>query len=184
MNEEQFSFVARMLDIIFGVIIIGLASTTFWLPQSYITLMIILLGPALFFLGVSRIIFGYREKLLPSRLRLLSFILGIALLIISVPIMISNYLGGIYWILILAIGLMVFGLNTLLTGVFLPIRAFWFRIMEIVDGAALIILGVVVALFSQLGAITLLFLLALGIAYAGIYLIIVGIIGRQIFITN
>ena len=52
------------------------------------------------------------------------------------------------------------------------------------DGAALIVLGVVVALFSQLGAITLVFILALGIAYAGIYLIIVGIIGRQVFITN
>jgi uncharacterized membrane protein HdeD (DUF308 family) len=184
MTEEQISFVARMLDIIFGVIPIGLAITVFWLPQSYITLMVIFLGPAIFFLGISRIIYGYRENRLPSRLRILNFICGIILMIFSAPVMISNYLGGIYWILILAIGLMVFGLNTLLTGQFAPVQASWFRIMEIVDGAALVVLGVVVALFSQLGAITLLYLLAIGIAYAGIYLIIVGIIGRQIFITN
>lgn len=184
MNEEWSSFIARMLDIIFGVISIGLATMVFWLPQSYITLMILLLGPAIFSLGISQIIYGYREKLLPSRLRILNFICGIVLMIISVPVMISNYLGGIYWILILAIGLMVFGLNTLLTGLFSPVQATWLRIMEIVDGAALVVLGVVVALFSQFGAITLLFILAIGIAYAGIYLIIVGIIGRQIFITN
>ncbi|MFW9984453.1 MAG: hypothetical protein ACFFCB_06975 [Candidatus Odinarchaeota archaeon] len=184
MTEERTSFVARMLDVIFGVISIGLATTVFWLPQSYITLMIILLGPAIFFLGISRIIYGYTEKLLPSKLRILNYTFGIVLMIISVPVMISNYLGGIYWILVLAIGLMVFGLNTLLTGQFAPVQAPWFRIMELVDGAALVVLGVVVALFSQLGAITLLYILAIGIAYAGIYLIIVGIIGRQIFITN
>ncbi len=184
MTEERTSFVARMLDVIFGVISIGLATTVFWLPQSYITLMIILLGPAIFFLGISRIIYGYQEKLLPSKLSILNYTFGMVLMIISVPVMISNYLGGIYWILILANGLMVFGLNTLLTGLFSPVRATWFRIMEIVDGAALVVLGVVVALFSQLGAITLLYILAIGIAYAGIYLIIVGIIGRQIFITN
>ena len=184
MTEERTSFVARMLDVIFGVISIGLATTVFWLPQSYITLMIIILGPAIFFLGISRVIYGYRENHLPSRLRILNFILGIVLMIISVPVMISNYLGGIYWILVLAIGLMVFGLNTLITGQVTPVQATWFRIMEIVDGAALVVLGVVVALFSQLGAITLLYILAIGIAYAGIYLIVVGIIGRQIFITN
>ncbi len=184
MNEERASFIARMLDISFGVISIGLATMVFWLPQSYITLMILLLGPAIFSLGISRIIYGYREKLLPSRLRILNFICGIVLMIISVPVMISNYLGGIYWILILAIGLIVFGLNTLLTGLSSPVQATWFRVMEIVDGAALVVLGVVVTLFSQFGAITLLFILAIGIAYAGIYLIIVGIIGRQIFITN
>jgi uncharacterized membrane protein HdeD (DUF308 family) len=184
MAEERTSFVARMFDVIFGVISIGLATTVFWLPQSYITLMIILLGPAIFFLGISRISYGYRENRLPSRRRILNFICGVVLMIFSVPVMISNYLGGIYWILILAIGLMVFGLNTLLTGQFSPVQASWFRIMEIVDGAALTILGLVVALFSQFGAITLLFILAIGIAYAGIYLIIVGIIGRQIFITN
>ncbi|MDO8125569.1 MAG: hypothetical protein Q6364_14485 [Candidatus Hermodarchaeota archaeon] len=184
MTEERTSFVARVFDVIFGVISIGLATTVFWLPQSYITLMIILLGPAVFFLGISRIIYGYRENRLPSRLRILNFICGFVLMIFSVLVMISNYLGGIYWILILAIGLMVFGLNTLLTGQLSPVRATWFRIMEIVDGAALVVLGVVVAIFSQLGAIRLLYILAIGIAYAGIYLIIVGIIGRQIFITN
>ena len=173
-----------MLDILFGVIPIGLSTTVFWLPQSYIILMIILLGPAIFFLGFSRMIYGYREKLMSSRLRILNFICGLILVIISVPVMISNYLGGIYWILVLAIGLMVFGLNTLLTGQFSPAQIPWFRIMELVDGTAIIALGMVVALLSQLGAITLLYILALGIAYAGIYLIIVGIIGRQIFITN
>ncbi|MFX0078201.1 MAG: hypothetical protein ACFE8O_03090 [Candidatus Hermodarchaeota archaeon] len=184
MSEQRFSFVAQMLDVIFGMISIGLASSVFWLPQSYITLMIILLGLTCFFLGFSRIIYGYREKRLPSRLRLLNFIFGFSLMTISVPVMISNYLGGIYWILILAIGLMVFGLNTLLTGLFSPVQIAWFKIMEIVDGSALVVLGVVVTLFSQLGAITLLYLLGIGIAYAGIYLIIIGIIGRQIFITN
>ncbi|MFX1299821.1 MAG: hypothetical protein ACFFAL_01240 [Promethearchaeota archaeon] len=184
MTEERVSFVTRMLDILFGVIPIGLSTTVFWLPQSYIMLMIILLGPAIFCLGFSRMIYGYREKLMSSRLRILNFICGIVLVIISVPVMISNYLGGIYWILVLAIGLMVFGLDTLLTGQFSPSQTTWFRIMELVDGTALIALGMVVAFFSQLGAITLLYILALGIAYAGIYLIIVGIIGRQIFITN
>lgn len=184
MTEERTSFVGRMLDVVFGVISIGFAATVFWLPQSYLTLMVILLGPAIFFLGISRIIYGYREKRLPSRLRILNFICGLVLMIFSVPVMSSNYLGGIYWILILAIGLIVFGLNTLLTGQFSPVQVTWFRTMELVDGATLVILGVVVALFSPLGAITLLYILAIGIAYAGIYLIIVGIIGRQIFITN
>ncbi len=184
MTEERVSLVTRMHDILFGVIPIGLSVTVFWLPQSCITSMIILFGPAIFFLGFSRMIYGYREKLLSSRLRILNFICGIVLVIISVPVMISNYLGGIYWILVLALGVMVFGLNTLLTGQFLPAQINWFRIMELVDGTALIVLGMVVALFSPLGAITLLYILAFGIAYAGIYLSIVGIIGRQIFITN
>jgi len=184
MSEEKFSFGARILETIFGLIMIGLASMVFWLPQSYITLMIIFLGTAFFFLGISRIIYGYREKLLLSWQRNLSMIFGSIFIIISVPVMISNFLGGVFWILILAIGLMGFGLTILITGLFSPAQITWFRIMGIVDGAALVILGVVVALISQLGAITLLFLLALGIALAGIYLIIVGIIGRQIFITD
>jgi uncharacterized membrane protein HdeD (DUF308 family) len=184
MSEEKLPFSALIIDIIIGLIAIGLASTVFWLPQSYLTQMIINLGAVFFFLGISRIISGYRIKRISSQPRFLSMIIGVILMIISVPVMISNVLGGVYWILILAIGLMIFGLNILITGLISPGQISWFRMMEVFDGTALIVLGLVIALFSQLGAITLLFLLAFGIALAGIYLIIVGILGRQIFITN
>lgn len=179
MSEERLGGFTRIFEIIIGLILISFSATVYLLTEAWLALMVILLGVGLFLLGVSRMFKGYREKFQPRWQRVLNFIFGIILVVTSLLALVYWPLGGLLWVIILAITLLAFGLNMLITGIFSAAYTTWHRAFAVIIGAVVLVLGGFVMISPTVAQFLLTLIIAAGLLIGGIYLLMVGITGSR-----
>jgi hypothetical protein len=175
MPEGDFSDGTRVLEIIFGLILISLSGTVFLLTEAWLALMVILLGVALFLFGISSIFKGYRETYQSRRQRIANVIIGLIFNITSILAIIYWPMGELLWAIILTVALLILGTTLFITGIFGAVYAIWHRVFMVIIGAIIIALGIFIVTQPTAAQFLLALILATGLLLAGIYLLVLGI---------
>jgi uncharacterized membrane protein HdeD (DUF308 family) len=179
MSEGDFDGWTRVLEVIFGFILISLSGSVYLFTEAWLALMVILLGVALFLFGISRIFRGYRETFQLRSNRIANTIFGVTLIVTSILAIIYWPIGGLLWVIILTIALLVLGFTLLITGIFGAVYSTWHRVFVVIIGAIIIALGIFIVTQPMAAQFLLALILAAGLLLAGIYLMVVGITGRR-----
>jgi uncharacterized membrane protein HdeD (DUF308 family) len=182
MSDEGFSSWTRVLEVIFGVILIALSGLVYLLTEAWLALMVILLGVALFLFGISSIIKGYRETFQTRRQRIANIICGLIFNVTSILAIIYWPIGGLLWLIIFTIALLILGFTLLITGILGAKYSTWYRVLVIIIGAIIIALGIFIVIQPTAAQFLLALILAAGLLLAGIYLLVVGITGRRVML--
>lgn len=169
----------RVLDVIFGLILISLSGTVFLLTEAWLALMVILLGVALFVFGISSIVKGYHETFQSHRQRIANVIVGLFFNVTSILAIIYWPIGGLLWVIILTIALLILGITLFITGILEAVYSIWHRIFLVIIGVIIIALVIFIVIQPTAAQFLLALILATGLLLAGIYLLVLGITGRR-----
>ncbi len=178
MSEGGFNDRGRVLEVIFGLILISLSGTVFLLSEAWLALMVILLGMALFMFGISCILRGNRETFQSRRQRIANVVVGLIFNVTSILAIIYWPIGGLLWVIILTIALLILGTTLFITGLFGVVYPIWHRVFVVIIGASIIALVIFIVTQPTAAQFLLALILATSLLLAGIYLLVLGITGR------
>jgi len=162
--------VAGLLVMVFGVLVLVF-------PGWGVATLVVLLSMGLLFAGIGAISFAGFSSL-SSGLRVVSAIAGIISLIMALLVVIFPGYGVLTLIVLVSLGLIVYGFSRIFLAYTLKATAGWLRGMIVVVGVLDIILSVVVLIFPGLAVLTFTVILSLALLVSGAEMIVSGAIGR------
>jgi uncharacterized membrane protein HdeD (DUF308 family) len=162
----------RAAQIGLGVIALVLSVYILAYPVLTFVTIVLLLGVALFVVGIERIIQGI---VAPGKSRWGTIGLGILVLIISIIVMAFPGAFGVFLLILLAIGLLFDGIARVYHGATDKTRGRWSRIFSIAAGVIEIGLSLTILAAPVIGAELMSFLLAIALLIVGIQIIAAGI---------
>jgi uncharacterized membrane protein HdeD (DUF308 family) len=166
----------RAAQIGLGVIALVLSVYILAYPVLTFVTIVLLLGVALFVVGIERIIQGI---VAPGKSRWGTIGLGILVLIISIIVMAFPGAFGVFLLILLAIGLLFDGIARVYHGATDKTRGRWSRVFSIVAGVIEIGLSLTILAAPVIGAELMSFLLAIALLIVGIQIIAAGITGSR-----
>jgi uncharacterized membrane protein HdeD (DUF308 family) len=166
----------RAAQIGLGVIALVLSVYILAYPVLTFVTIVLLLGVALFVVGIERIIQGI---VAPGKSRWGTIGLGILVLIISIIVMAFPGAFGVFLLILLAIGLLFDGIARVYHGATDKTRGRWSRIFSIAAGVIEIGLSLTILAAPVIGAELMSFLLAIALLIVGIQIIAAGITGSR-----
>jgi uncharacterized membrane protein HdeD (DUF308 family) len=166
----------RAAQIGLGVIALVLSVYILAYPVLTFVTIVLLLGVALFVVGIERIIQGI---VAPGKSRWGTIGLGILVLIISIIVIAFPGAFGVFLIILLAIGLLFDGIARVYHGATDKTRGRWSRIFSIAAGVIEIGLSLTILAAPVIGAELTSFLLAIALLIVGIQIIAAGITGSR-----
>jgi uncharacterized membrane protein HdeD (DUF308 family) len=166
----------RAAQIGLGVIALVLSVYILAYPVLTFVTIVLLLGVALFVVGIERIIQGI---VAPGKSRWGTIGLGVLVLIISIIVMAFPGAFGVFLIILLAIGLLFDGIARVYHGATDKTRGRWSRIFSIAAGVIEIGLSLTILAAPVIGAELTSFLLAIALLIVGIQIIAAGITGSR-----
>jgi uncharacterized membrane protein HdeD (DUF308 family) len=166
----------RAAQIGLGVIALVLSVYILAYPVLTFVTIVLLLGVALFVVGIERIIQGI---VAPGKSRWGTIGLGILVLIISIIVMAFPGAFGVFLLILLAIGLLFDGIARVYHGATDKTRGRWSRIFSIAAGVIEIGLSLTILAAPVIGAELMSFLLAIALLIVGIQIIAAGITGTR-----
>jgi uncharacterized membrane protein HdeD (DUF308 family) len=166
----------RAAQIGLGVIALVLSVYILAYPVLTFVTIVLLLGVALFVVGIERIIQGI---VAPGKSRWGTIGLGILVLIISIIVIAFPGAFGVFLIILLAIGLLFDGIARVYHGATDKTRGRWSRIFSIAAGVIEIGLSLTILAAPVIGAELMSFLLAIALLIVGIQIIAAGITGTR-----
>jgi uncharacterized membrane protein HdeD (DUF308 family) len=166
----------RAAQIGLGVIALVLSVYILAYPVLTFVTIVLLLGVALFVVGIERIIQGI---VAPGKSRWGTIGLGILVLIISIIVIAFPGAFGVFLIILLAIGLLFDGIARVYHGATDKTRGRWSRVFSIVAGVIEIGLSLTILAAPVIGAELMSFLLAIALLIVGIQIIAAGITGTR-----
>jgi uncharacterized membrane protein HdeD (DUF308 family) len=166
----------RAAQIGLGVIALVLSVYILAYPVLTFVTIVLLLGVALFVVGIERIIQGI---VAPGKSRWGTIGLGILVLIISIIVMAFPGAFGVFLLILLAIGLLFDGIARVYHGATDKTRGRWSRVFSIVAGVIEIGLSLTILAAPVIGAELMSFLLAIALLIVGIQIIAAGITGTR-----
>jgi uncharacterized membrane protein HdeD (DUF308 family) len=166
----------RAAQIALGVIALVLSVYILAYPVLTFVTIVLLLGVALFVVGIERIIQGI---VAPGKSRWGTIGLGILVLIISIIVMAFPGAFGVFLIILIAIGLLFDGIARVYHGATDKTRGRWSRIFSIAAGVIEIGLSLTILAAPVIGAELTSFLLAIALLIVGIQIIAAGITGSR-----
>jgi uncharacterized membrane protein HdeD (DUF308 family) len=166
----------RAAQIGLGVIALVLSVYILAYPVLTFVTIVLLLGVALFVVGIERIIQGI---VAPGKSRWGTIGLGILVLIISIIVMAFPGAFGVFLLILRAIGLLFDGIARVYHGATDKTRGRWSRIFSIAAGVIEIGLSLTILAAPVIGAELMSFLLAIALLIVGIQIIAAGITGTR-----
>jgi uncharacterized membrane protein HdeD (DUF308 family) len=166
----------RAAQIGLGVIALVLSVYILAYPVLTFVTIVLLLGVALFVVGIERIIQGI---VAPGKSRWGTIGLGILVLIISIIVIAFPGAFGVFLLILLAIGLLFDGIARVYHGATDKTRGRWSRIFSIAAGVIEIGLSLTILAAPVIGAELTSFLLAIALLIVGIQIIAAGITGSR-----
>jgi uncharacterized membrane protein HdeD (DUF308 family) len=114
---EHSSGKSRWGSVGLGILVIILALVVMAFPIGTGVFLLILLAIALLFDGIARVIHGIGDKTLDKATRIFSIVAGVIAIGLSIMIMASPLLGAVFIGILLAIALIIIGIEIIVAGI-------------------------------------------------------------------
>ena len=169
----------RAVEIVFGIIAIGLGLLVASDPGLGFATLILLLAVGLVFLGAREIAFGIIGTHIPGWLRGVSIVAGALSFVLSLIVISFPGLAALTLVFLLYFALFIRGLGLIGLGAGGKMMLVQHRGLSVGVGILGIILAIIFLVFPGLAILTLVFILAVGISITGIEAIWAGVTGRS-----
>jgi uncharacterized membrane protein HdeD (DUF308 family) len=178
-SEKGVSKGIRILQIIVGIIAIGLSIAVIINPGFGIEILVFLLSLTLLVVGIERVSIGFLPYIKKSSTRISNIVLGglaiaLAIIVIAFPIFTIGIL-----VTLLALGLLFIGAARIVHGIFDKQTSKWSRIFLVAVGILSIGISFMVFINPLVGIFILTFMLAVNLLIIGIESIIHGVSGKK-----
>ena len=178
-SEKGVSKGIRILQIIVGIISIGLSIAVIINPGFGIEILVFLLSLTLLVVGIERVSIGFLPYIKKSSTRISNIVLGglaiaLAIIVIAFPIFTIGIL-----VTLLALGLLFIGAARIVHGIFDKQTSKWSRIFLVVVGILSIGISFMVFINPLVGIFILTFMLAVNLLIIGIESIVHGVSGKK-----
>ncbi len=178
-SEKGVSKGIRILQIIVGIIAIGLSIAVIINPGFGIEILVFLLSLTLLVVGIERVSIGFLPYIKKSSTRISNIVLGglaiaLAIIIIAFPIFTIGIL-----VTLLALGLLFIGAARIVHGIFDKQTSKWSRIFLVAVGILSIGISFLVFINPLVGIFILTFMLAVNLLIIGIESIVHGVSGKK-----
>ena len=175
----------RILQVVLGLISIGLSIAVLASPASAIATVIVLLSIVLFIVGIERIASGISAASTTRSSTLVNIGLGILVIILSSVAMAYPLESAAFLIILGAIALLINGIARLIHGFVDKNHAGWSRVVLIFVGIVSIILSLIVLAHPvNIGIPLLAIILSVALIINGLEMIGLGIAGRRRFSSS
>jgi uncharacterized membrane protein HdeD (DUF308 family) len=170
----------RILQIVFGVIAVGLSIGVLAFPTGTIATIVILLSIGLIFVGIERIAAGISAASASKTSRFANIVLGIIVIGLATVVMAYPVQAGAFLIFFGALALLFNGIARLIHGFVDKNNKGWARAALIATGIiSIAIASAVLAHPVGIGIPLLAFLLSIGLLIVGLEMIALGVSGRR-----
>jgi len=178
-SEKGVSKDIRILQIIVGIISIGLSIAVIINPGFGIEILVFLLSLTLLVVGIERVSIGFLPYIKKSSTRLSNIVLGglaiaLAIIVIAFPIFTIGIL-----VTLLALGLLFIGAARIVHGIFDKQTSKWSRIFLVAVGILSIGISFMVFINPLVGIFILTFMLAVNLLIIGLESIVHGVSGKK-----
>lgn len=185
-SEKGVSKGIRILQIILGIITIGISMAIIVNPGFGTEFLVSLLSIILFVVGIERISIGFLPKIAKSTTRTSNFVfrisnialgaltIGLAILVLALPLIAIGFL-----VTLLAVGLLFIGIARIVSGIIDKQASKWSRALLIGVGILSIVVSFLVITEPFLGLFALVFMLAVNLLIIGIESIVLGVTGSR-----
>ncbi len=178
-SEKGVSKGIRILQVIVGIIAIGLSIAVIINPGFGIEILVFLLSLTLLVVGIERVSIGFLPYIKKSSTRISNIVLGglaiaLAIIIIAFPIFTIGIL-----VTLLALGLLFIGAARIVHGIFDKQTSKWSRIFLVAVGILSIGISFMVFINPLVGIFILTFMLAVNLLIIGIESIVHGVSGKK-----
>ena len=178
-SEKGVSKGIRILQIIVGIISIGLSIAVIINPGFGIEILVFLLSLTLLVVGIERVSIGFLPYIKKSSTRLSNIVLGglaiaLAIIVIAFPIFTIGIL-----VTLLALGLLFIGAARIVHGIFDKQTSKWSRIFLVAVGILSIGISFMVFINPLVGIFILTFMLAVNLLIIGIESSVHGVSGKK-----
>ncbi|NPE09533.1 MAG: hypothetical protein GNW80_14700 [Asgard group archaeon] len=174
----------RVFYIISGILSIGFALVVLINLRFGYLITAILLGIALITIGTTRIFIGIFDKKLTKWLRIFNIVIGILMYPIGIVAIAYHDITVEIVFVFIALALVLLGIFGVVKGFEEKHKDNWYQIMLIIYGFILIILGILVLIFDEVGDAALIALLASGFIIVGVRRLIEGTVGHMVTIKK
>ena len=185
-SEKGVSTGIRILQIILGIITIGISMAIIINPGFGIEFLVSLLSIILFVVGIERISIGFLPKIAKSTTRISNFVMrisnivlgaltiGLAIGVLAFPLLTIGFM-----VTLLAVGLLFIGIARIVYGIIDKHASKWSRALLI--GAGILSIGTSFLVITEpfLGLFALTFMLAVNLLIIGIESAILGVTGSR-----
>ena len=157
----------RALRLVFGLVGILASVLVLLLPGLAVVTLLLVLSLALFFLGVGRIAHGFAAKGWTKLHRVVHAAGGVLALILSAAAVAFPSLGVSTLIFLLALGLLCYGIASLVIGGIAKLLPKYVRALLVIVGVVSIIFSLVVFALPAIGLLTLILWLSVSLLVNG-----------------
>ncbi|NOJ29237.1 MAG: hypothetical protein DA328_03610 [Nitrososphaeraceae archaeon] len=174
----------RIVQIILGIIAIGLSLYVILNPPLALSYVITLLSIILIITGIERIVHGISSDESSKSSKVGNIILGIVgigfgIFVSAYPVFTTGLL-----LTIMAIGLLAIGIARIITGLYAKESPKWLKALMIISGSIAIIVAILVFAYPSLGVVLLTLIVSISLLIIGIDSLIQGVSGRKIKLTK
>jgi uncharacterized membrane protein HdeD (DUF308 family) len=169
----------RAFEIILGIVAIAISVLTLVYPELALVTIVFLFGVALLVIGFLRLGTSAFSKGLPDSARAANAIIGVIAVIIAVVVLFYPELATLTLILLLAIGLLIYGVGRIAFGGVASALQGWLRALLILMGFLMIIFAIIVIIYPAVGVVTLAIFISIGFLFIGIDSLASGIAGAS-----
>ena len=178
-SEKGVSKGIRILQVIVGIIAIGLSIAVIINPGFGIEILVFLLSLTLLVVGIERVSIGFLPYIKKSSTRISNIVLGglaiaLAIIVIAFPIFTIGIL-----VTLLALGLLFIGAARIVHGIFDKQTSKWSRIFLVAVGILSIGISFMVFINPLVGIFIMTFILAVNLLIIGIESIVHGVSGKK-----
>ncbi|MFX1576422.1 MAG: hypothetical protein ACFFCF_04540 [Promethearchaeota archaeon] len=179
MTEVRLPSWLRWLNFIIGIIAFLIGVSVILYPDVYVAYGIVILGILFLIKIIIRTYGGVTYTQFPAWQQYISIIIGFALIILGLPVILLPGFGDAWLNLLILIALVLIGVDQILNGLLVKTNTQIRRILHIVFGLILVILGFVNYLFFGLGILLTLYIIAFALVIIGLDALIQGLTGYQ-----
>jgi len=163
---------SKALNLTLGILFILLAVLMFIFPGATLWVIIVVASIFLMIIGISTLIEAFENKEEMDKLtRLISIILGIVLTVLAITLFIAAFIsensGFILFTVLLGIDFLLMGAFRIYAGVINKELVSWFRVLILVIGVIMVVLGILIFISPIIGGIIVLFVVAIAFIVAG-----------------
>ncbi len=178
-SEKGVSKGIRILQVIVGIIAIGLSIAVIINPGFGIEILVFLLSLTLLVVGIERVSIGFLPYIKKSSTRISNIVLGglaiaLAIIVIAFPIFTIGIL-----VTLLALGLLFIGAARIVHGIFDKQTSKWSRMFLVAVGILSIGISFMVFINPLVGIFIMTFMLAVNLLIIGIESIVHGVSGKK-----
>jgi uncharacterized membrane protein HdeD (DUF308 family) len=172
----------RLLQVVLGLISIGLSIAVLASPASAIVTVVILISVVLFIVGIERIASGISAASTKISSSIVNIGIGVLVLILASVAMAYPLESAAFLIILGAIALLFSGIARLIHGFMDSNHAWWSRAALIFVGILSIVISLIVLAHpASIGIPLLAFMLAVALIIIGIEMVALGVAGRRRF---